>query len=118
VFRLKTNTPLQALVMMNDPMVLEASRLHAAKMMKEENSADKMISRAFRRIECRSVKEKELDVLMKFYNEELKSMTKEKAVRLLQYGESKIDTNLNVVQLAALTKVINTIYNLEETIVR
>ncbi|WP_336516694.1 PSD1 and planctomycete cytochrome C domain-containing protein [Pollutibacter soli] len=118
VFRLKTNTPLQALVMMNDPVVLEASRLHAAKMMNEEKSADKMISRAFRRIECRTATGGEMNVLMKFYNEELNSLTKEKAVRLLQYGESKIDTNLDIVQLAALTKVINTIYNLEETIVR
>lgn len=118
VFRLKTNTPLQALVMMNDPMVLEASRLHAAKMMKEEKNVEQMINRSFRRIECRRATDKELAILKGFYDEELKQMRKEKAAKLLHYGESAIDPGLDPVQLAALTKVINMIYNLEETIVR
>ena len=49
VKRTRTNTPLQALIMMNDPTVLEASRVLAEKLVAENNaSPEKIINKAFR----------------------------------------------------------------------
>ena len=53
VKRLKTNTPLQALIMMNDPTVLEASRVLAEKISAEQISPTDQITKAFRLIVCR-----------------------------------------------------------------
>src|SRR5690606_19072097 len=51
--RLRTNTPLQALVMMNDPTVLEASRVLAGRLLKEQLPDSAKLVRAFRLIICR-----------------------------------------------------------------
>ncbi|MEI9911591.1 MAG: DUF1553 domain-containing protein [Bacteroidota bacterium] len=47
VRRLKTNTPLQALIMMNDPTVLEASRVLAQQLMSEPSSAEEKNTESF-----------------------------------------------------------------------
>ncbi len=70
VRRLKTNTPLQALVMMNDPAVLEASRVLAGKLLQEKGTLDEKITKAFRLIVCRQPTEKELDILTRYYEKE------------------------------------------------
>jgi hypothetical protein len=68
VKRSKTNTPLQALIMMNDPMVLEASRVLAQQLITENSSAVEKCSKAFRTIICRKPSAKELEILSSFYN--------------------------------------------------
>src|SRR5688500_2961300 len=60
VKRLKTNTPLQALIMMNDPTVLEASRVLAQKIQGESSTTEEKIIKAFRLIVCRVPSDKEL----------------------------------------------------------
>lgn len=118
VRRLRTNTPLQALVMMNDPTVLEASRVLAAKLL-QENTKDKYkIYKAFRLIVCRCPNENELSVLTGYYNDELKAMDKKTAAKMLEVGEYPIPGGINKVNLAAMMKVIDTMYNLEETITK
>jgi hypothetical protein len=116
--RLKTNTPLQALVMMNDPMVLEASRVLAAKLLLESSPASDKISKAFRLIVCRKPAAKELDVLSSYFTEELKTMTQIKAEKMLGIGEYAVPSKLDKKALAGMMRVISTIYNLEETITR
>jgi len=71
VKRLKTNTPLQALIMMNDPLVLEASRVLAQKLVSERSSDEEKITKAFRSIVCRKPSQKELAILKKYYDEQL-----------------------------------------------
>ncbi len=63
VKRLKTNTPLQALVMMNDPAVLEASRVFAQNLCTQQSTADDKITKVFRTIICRKPTIKELEIL-------------------------------------------------------
>ncbi|AEI51831.1 PSD1 and planctomycete cytochrome C domain-containing protein [Runella slithyformis] len=118
VKRLKTNTPLQALVMMNDPTVLEASRVLAAKLLQEKSTAEDKITKAFRLIVSRRPGKKEVTILSSYYEKELKKITKQSAEKLLAVGEYPIPAQVDKVQLAALMRIVNTIYNLEETITK
>jgi hypothetical protein len=118
VKRLKTNTPLQALVMMNDPTVLEASRVLAAKLLQEKSSTQDKITKAFRLIVSRKPSEKEVSILAAYYEKELKKITKPGAEKLLAVGEYPIPTQVDKTQLAALMRIVNTIYNLEEAITK
>lgn len=118
VKRLKTNTPLQALVMMNDPTVLEASRVLAAKLLQEKSSTQDKIIKAFRLIVSRKPSEKEASILTAYYDKELKKITKPSAEKLLAVGEYPIPPQLDKTQLAALMRIVNTIYNLEEAITK
>ena len=118
VKRLKTNTPLQALVMMNDPVVLEASRVLAARLIKESSQTKDKITKAFRLIVCRKPNEKEITLLTNYYNEELKTLEMQNAEELVAVGEYPIPENMNKKILAAMMQVVSTIYNLEETITK
>src|SRR5436190_23122441 len=71
VKRSLTNTPLQALIMMNDPAVLEASRVLAQNLLAESSTEPEKINLAFRRIICRKPSEKEQQVLLDYYKEQL-----------------------------------------------
>ncbi|MDQ6481894.1 PSD1 and planctomycete cytochrome C domain-containing protein [Dyadobacter sp. LHD-138] len=118
VKRLKTNTPLQALVMMNDPTVLEASRVLAAKLLQEKTDAKEKVAKAFRLIVCRKPSDKELGVLTAYYDKQLKTMKPETAQKMIAVGEYPLTKNVDKKTLAALMRVVSTIYNLEETITK
>ena len=118
VKRQRTNTPLQALVMMNDPTVLEASRVLAAKLFKENADVKEAISRAFRLIVCRKPHEDEIQILFKYYSRQASSIDALSAKKMLSVGEYPQEENLDKKKLAALMRVISTIYNLEETITK
>ncbi len=120
VKRLQTNTPLQALIMMNDPAVLEASRVLAQNLLPGSASINEKIVIAFRRIVCRKPSAKELDLLVDYYNDQLNQFKQKKldAAVTLKVGEYPHDKKMDQDQLAALMKVVNTIYNLEEAIVK
>jgi hypothetical protein len=120
VTRSKTNTPLQALVMLNDPTVLEASRVLAVKLIGESSQARDKITKAFRLIVCRKPEPQELQLLNDYYNSELKDLSEhpEKAVKLLNVGEYPLDKQIDKVSAAAMMQAITTIYNLEETITK
>ncbi|WP_138991256.1 PSD1 and planctomycete cytochrome C domain-containing protein [Larkinella sp. C7] len=118
VKRLKTNTPLQALVMMNDPTVLEASRVLAANLLQENSASKDKISKAFRLIVGRKPKEKEIDMLTAYYEKGLKEIKKPVAEKALAVGEYPIPEKVDKTKLAAMMRVISTIYNLEETITK
>lgn len=111
-----TNTPLQALVMMNDPTVLEASRVLAGKLLKESSDPANTIQKAFRLIVCRMPTEKEMQILEKYYTQSARSLTEDSAGQLLKVGEYPEAKGLEVKSWAAMMKVISMIYNLEETI--
>ena len=120
VRRLKTNTPLQALMMLNDPTVLEASRVLAQQLAAENNSNDQKIAKAFRLIVCRKGSDKELAILEDYYKEQLDQFTQKKldAAATIKTGEYKMPANPNANSMAALMKTIEAIYNLEESITK
>jgi hypothetical protein len=118
VRRLRTNTPLQALVMMNDPTVLEAARVLAADLLAEKTTVNNKIYKAFRLIVCRKPNDKEMGLLTAYYQGELKTTDKRAADKLLNVGEYPMPANADKVKLAVLMKVMAALYNLEETIVK
>ncbi len=118
VKRLKTNTPLQALVMLNDPTVLEASRVLAARLLQERSGVNDKISKAFRLIVGRKPSEKETALLTTYYEKELKKLTKPSVDKTLAVGEYPVPAHIDKTKLAAMMRVVTTIYNLEETITK
>ncbi|TWI83580.1 cytochrome c [Lacibacter cauensis] len=120
VKRLKTNTPLQALIMMNDPAVLEASRVLAQQLLGEQSTVEEKINKAFRLIICRQPSATEKKIVKAYYDEQLQlfQLNKLNAAVTLKVGEYPLNKQLNAQQLAAVMKTINTIYNLEEAIVK
>ncbi len=120
VQRGRTNTPLQALVMMNDPHVLESSRVLASQFSREKGSVDEKLTRAFRRIVCRAPKEKELAMLKKYFEAEQASCIQnpKKVQKLMKIGEYKQDKAAVTGTTAAMMLTIQLIYNMEEAIMR
>ncbi|WP_316823110.1 PSD1 and planctomycete cytochrome C domain-containing protein [Pedobacter gandavensis] len=119
VQRLNTNTPLQALVMMNDPTVLEASRVLAARLLQENTDVSAKLIKAFRLIVCRKPTEKEMKVLTAYYADQQKVFQQKSQVeKVLAVGEYPIPQKINKQNLAAMMQVMITIYNLEETITK
>nr|HPI08838.1 DUF1553 domain-containing protein [Saprospiraceae bacterium] len=120
VKRSRTNTPLQAFVMMNDPTVLEASRVLAQHLLAQNRPVESRIAAAFRTIICRKATPKEMGILQEYYAEQLQQFRNKKlnALKTLAVGESKIDKTLDADESAALMKVVSAIYNLEEAITK
>ena len=120
VKRSQTNTPLQALMMMNDPTVLEASRVFAQKLMEEKTSPEEKIKKAYRRIICRVAGAKETSILKSYFDDQLQEFQQKKldATATLKEGEFSQLTNADANTTAALMKVISMIYNMEEAIIK
>lgn len=120
VKRSKTNTPLQALMMLNDPTVLEASRMLSQNLTIEKTAVENKIAKAFHIIVCRTASAKELAILKSYYIEQLKQFEQKKldAAVTLAEGEYPMPQKASANDMAALMKVIETIYNLEETITK
>jgi hypothetical protein len=120
VKRSQTNTPLQALMMMNDPTVLEASRVLAQKLMAENSSSDDKIKKAYHRIICRVAGTKEAGILKAYYDDQLQQFKQKQldAAGTLKTGEYAFNDKLDANATAALMKVINMIYNMEEAIIK
>jgi hypothetical protein len=120
VRRLSTNTPLQALVMLNDPHVLEASRVLAELLIEEHQATEEQILQAFQRIICRAMKPQEIELLNNYYQEEKAFYVQniKEAKNLLDVGEYPHSNKADPASTAALMQVIHTIYNMEEAITK
>lgn len=116
VKRQRTNTPLQALALLNDPMVLEASRVLAANLDADFEKAEDAIAEAFIRILGRSPKKDEQELLGELYSEELKRFegNSEAVDKLLSVGKYRKIKGKTPETTAALMQVIVALYNLEE----
>ena len=120
VKRSSTNTPLQALIMMNDPTVLEASRVLAQKLSAEQKDENYNLTKAFRLIICRKPSDKEIKILQGYYDDELQSFKQNKlsADTTLQQGEYAQINTPDKNSTAALMKTIEMIYNMDEAITK
>ena len=116
-----TNTPLQALVLLNDPTYVEASRFLAARMLTQGGkTATERINYAFRLATGRTPDPRERAVLVEAAQEALADyrLHSGEATALLTVGASKSDPRLNPKELAAWTTVAGIILNLDETITK
>ncbi|HEY4313852.1 MAG TPA: PSD1 and planctomycete cytochrome C domain-containing protein [Pirellulales bacterium] len=121
VRRATTNTPLQALVLLNDPTYVEASRKLAERIMTEApQSLEERIAFAFRLATARRPSEGEIGVLRRVYEEQLASYraNADAAQKLLSVGEAARNDKLDAAELAAWTMVASMILNLDETVTK
>ena len=119
--RTSTNTPLQALVLLNDPTYVEASRVLAEKTISQAGrDAEKRVDFAFRLATDRKPQPQERAVLLRLAREELAEYRRDKtsAMKLIGVGETKRNPKLDPAELAAWTTVTSTILNMDETITK
>jgi hypothetical protein len=121
VKRQETNTPLQALVLLNDPQMIEAARALAANTVKKyPESIEKQIGYVFQKATSRLPDAEESQMLMEHYKDMLAKMDNGvfTAEEYIDIGEFKSDTSVPEKQLASLALVAHTVLNLDETITR
>jgi len=117
----RTNTPLQALNLMNDVTYVEAARMLAQRMMIEcQNDPGERLAWAFRWLISRQPNEAEQKVLMNSFNARLAHFREhqKEAQELLAIGEKRHDKRLNQAELAAYAMTASLILNLDEAITK
>ncbi|MEA2735813.1 MAG: hypothetical protein QOE14_2264, partial [Humisphaera sp.] len=121
VKRSRTNTPLQALALLNDTIYVESARKLAERMMNEGGAKPaERIAHAFRLVVSRRPSDAELKIVVDGFNYHLATYFNdpESAAKLLSVGESPRNPNLDPRELAAYTAVANVILNMDQTITR
>ena len=117
-----TNTPLQALVTLNDPQFAEASRVYAAKLIRATGGVDERerLTSAFHEITSRAPLDSELNALGSFLTDERAryEADRDAASRLVAVGDSPPDTEIDPVEQAIWTQVSALLFNLSETLTR
>jgi hypothetical protein len=118
--RARTNTPLQALVLMNDEQYVEAARNLAERMMAAGVTPTDRLTHGFRIAAARKPTDAELKVLLQVFEKQRSHYQshKEEAKKLLAVGESKSNAALDPVEHAAYTMAANLILNLDEVITK
>jgi len=120
VARQRTNTPLQALVLLNDPQVLEAARVLAQRLLRDGGDDATRLGAAFRRILSRKASEREMAMLADYHRSELVRFRadRRKAAAYVNVGEHPLEGKPDVAEHAALMQVVHMLYNLEEASVK
>jgi hypothetical protein len=109
--RTRSNTPLQALNLMNDPTYVEASRFLAQRMIREGGvELEGRLVYGFRLLLARAPKGAELAVL--------RAAHERARVEFERDGEAKPEDTLNPAELAAFTTVASTLLNLDEVVTK
>ncbi len=119
--RTRTNTPLQALELLNDPAYVEAARFLAQRMILEGGrDPGSRITYGFRLATARKPEPRERQIFRDLAEQELTMYRKDQASaeKLLAVGEAKPDPRLDHAELAAWTTVASMMLNLDETITR
>ena len=119
--RTRTNTPLQALNLMNDPTYVEAARFLAGRILTESPpELQSQLVLGFRLVLSRLPTSAETAVLTSAFNRSLNDFLSDPAAatELLAIGDRRSPETLNPVQLAAMTVVASTILNLDEAVMK
>jgi hypothetical protein len=120
VRRARTNTPLQALVLLNDETYVEAARALAAWTLTQKGVDDSRLALAFRRVTSRMPAADEIATLTNLLHSQRTRFAahRDEAVKIIAIGASKHGRELDPVELAAWTVTLHTLFNLDETITR
>jgi hypothetical protein len=117
--RPRTNTPLQALVLLNDEAYVEAARALAARILREGgDDIPRRIEYGFRTATGRSPNPAETSALKTFLGQQQQVFCASpgSAAALLKVGESAVDPKLDACELAAWTMLANVLLNLDEVV--
>ncbi len=121
VERTRSNTPLQALVLLNDPTYVEASRKLAERMLREGGpDIGTRLQFAYQHLLSRAPRPEEVKILTEMYQKHLVEYQAENpaAEELLKIGAAAASADLDRAQLAATTSIARVLYNLHEAITR
>lgn len=112
--RLVTNTPLQALVTLNDPVYLEAAERLATTMHRRGQTPARQLAAGYQLVTHQRIPSKNLDILLKTYQKALATYQRQpaKADSLIRYSNSPSP------QLAALTVAANVLLNMDQVLVK
>jgi hypothetical protein len=119
--RARSNTPLQALVLLNDPTYVEAARKFAERIVEQGgDSVDSRVRYAMKEATSRSSRDEEISVLSEFFQQQLEEYANDEtaAEKLLTAGLSPRASSIELAQFAAWTDVARAVLNLNETITR
>lgn len=119
--RPRSNTPQQALVLLNDPTYVEAARALAGRVLKESSGdVRQRLEFLFQQALCRMPRPQEQEVLGRLFEKHLSEYQADEsaATQLLSVGESKNPDGMSAAELAAWTSVCRVVLNLHETITR
>ena len=118
--RPRSNTPLQALNLMNDPTYVEASRFLAVRMMENSADAPQRLAYGFRTALARTPRPAEMTILERAHQRALADFraAPEAAKALLAVGTKPADPKYDSAELAAFTSVASTILCMDETITK
>jgi hypothetical protein len=120
VERTRSNTPQQALVLLNDPTYVEASRVFAERVVRKGGDAAARVRYAFREALQRDPTPAEAKVLAELHAQHLAHYRQDPAAAqaLLKTGDHPVPADIPAPELAAWTSVTRAILNLHETITR
>lgn len=127
VQRERTSSPLQAFVMLNGPQYVEAARGLAERLMKtspandgDSENSQTQIETAFRVLTSRRPSREEVDVLHNMYGQQLEYFTgsDKKTQSFLAVGDAPADDSLDQSKLAALSVVVGTLMNFDESMMK
>ncbi len=119
--RTRSSTPLQALVLLDDPTYVEAARVFAEHIIRQGGATpEERLDWAYRRALSRGVKPQERDLLTALYQKHRGEYGSDRdaAQKLVGTGQYAVPKDLDVVELAAWTSAARVILNLDETITR
>lgn len=118
--RATTNTPLQALVLLNDPTYMEAARKLAERMLASSAKPSDRVAFGFRCVLARVPTEAETTLVLALLDDAQKRFTQspDAAKQLLKHGMATSDKRWSEVELAAWTTVANVLLNLDETVTK
>ena len=121
VSRPRTNTPLQALVTLNDPTFVDAARAFAKRIIQDGGpSLEERLNFAFRSTLSRLPDDVELQTLSRIHDEQLARFQTDTtaALELVSQGDEPVAKPVGAVQLATWIAVANVLLNLDETLTR
>jgi hypothetical protein len=116
----RTNTPLHALVLMNDTTYIEAARVWAERLLRQGKTPRERLGLAFRAATGRHATAAELSILERGFERVLRQYRADRpaALKLVSTGEYQRDPALDPAEVAAFTGMLNTILNLDEVITK
>ncbi|MEM6916775.1 MAG: DUF1553 domain-containing protein, partial [Verrucomicrobiota bacterium] len=117
----KTDSPLQGLVLLNSPQFVEAARVLATRLVEKHGDKDReIIEEAFRRLTSRTPDPEEWELLNQLLQEqgELFTSAPEAAAKLVAVGDSAPGDPERASRIAAVTALVSTLLNFDETITR
>ena len=120
VKRPRSNTPLQALTLMNDPVFVDAAKALARRILTDlpDKNTQQRIEHAFRLATSRQPRPQELAVLAKLYEDELEARAADGAAAKAFVGEDGLPPGISARQFAAWYAIATTLLNLDETITK